>query len=29
MVMKSAEDRICRDVTDALNRAKGWRIFIE
>lgn len=29
MVMKSAEDRICHDRSDPLNRAKGRRIFIQ
>ena len=29
MVMKSAKDRIWRDRSDPLNRAKGGRIFIQ
>jgi hypothetical protein len=27
VVMESAEDRVCRDVADPLNRVKGRRIF--
>ena len=29
VVMKSAEDRVCRDVTDPLNGTKSRRIFVQ